>query len=234
MLDLEAEGVHRIRAVVKNKEGYSYVYKTAYDARIAPDSQKDTLAPIISAIGMNLNDTFGPAKDKLNIVTEGTSDYIFLNTMAKILGIDTEKYAIIPAVGASNCVHICSILQGWGCRYIALFDYDDAGVQSGGEYMRTEMMFEYKCQYCYLSEVSQEDVDNKTYKKSKYMIEDVVTREEINNFCDKTGTSKTIGKPLMAKLMSNAIELGTYEIGAVCRENFRALFERIFSYFDEV
>ena len=83
MLDLEAEGVHRIRAVVKNKEGYSYVYKTAYDARIAPDSQKDTLAPIISAIGMNLNDTFGPAKDKLNIVTEGTSDYIFLNTMAK-------------------------------------------------------------------------------------------------------------------------------------------------------
>ena len=234
MLDLEAEGVHRIRAVVKNKEGYSYVYKTAYDARIAPDSQKDTLAPIISAIGMNLNDTFGPAKDKLNIVTEGTSDYIFLNTMAKILEIDTEKYAIIPAVGASNCVHICSILQGWGCRYIALFDYDDAGVQSGGEYMRTEMMFEYKCQYCYLADVSQEDVDNKTYKKSKYMIEDVVTREEINNFCDKTGTSKTIGKPLMAKLISNAIELGTYEIGEGCRENFMALFERIFSYFDEV
>ena len=233
MLDLEAEGVHRIRAVVKNKEGYSYVYKTAYDARIAPDSQKDTLAPIISAIGMNLNDTFGPAKDKLNIVTEGTSDYIFLNTMAKVLGIGTEKYAIIPAVGASNCIHICSILQGWGCKYIALFDYDDAGVQSGGEYMRNEMMFEYKCQYCYLSDVSQEDVDNKTYKKSKYMIEDVVTRAEINNFCDKTGISKTIGKPLMAKLMSNAIELGTYEIGEGCRENFKALFERIFSYFNE-
>ena len=65
------------------------------------------------------------------------------------------------------------------------------------------------------------------------MIEDVVTREEINDFCDKTGTSKTIGKPLMAKLMSNAIELGTYEIGEVCRENFKALFERIFSYFNE-
>ena len=85
MLDLEENGVHRIRAVVKNKEGYSYVYKSVYDARIAPDSQKDTLAPIIKAIGMNLNDTFGPAKDKLNIVTEGMSDYIFLNTMAKLL-----------------------------------------------------------------------------------------------------------------------------------------------------
>ena len=88
---------------------------------------------------MNLNDTFGPAKDKLNIVTEGTSDYIFLNTMAKVLGIDTEKYAIIPAVGASNCVHICSILQGWGCKYIAVFDYDKAGVETGGEYMKQNM-----------------------------------------------------------------------------------------------
>ena len=32
----------------------------------------------------------------------------------------------------------------------------------------------------YGADVSQEDVDNKTYKKSKYMIEDVVTRAEIN------------------------------------------------------
>ena len=68
MLDLEADGVHRIRAVTKNAEGFTCVYKTAYDSRIAPDSQQDTLAPIISAIGMNLSDTFGPAKDKINIV----------------------------------------------------------------------------------------------------------------------------------------------------------------------
>lgn len=234
MLDLEDNGVHRIRAVVKNKEGYSYVYKSVYDARIAPDSQKDTLAPIINAIGMNLNDTFGPAKDKLNIVTEGMSDYIFLNMMAKLLEIDTKRYAILPAVGASNCVRICSILHGWGCKYIALFDYDEAGVQSGGEYMRKDMMLGYKRQYCYLLDVTQGDVDKKTYKKSKYMIEDVVTREEIDNYCDKTGISKTIGKPLMAKLMSNSIETGTYEIGVTCKTNFKMLFERIFSYFDEV
>ena len=54
MLDLETDGVHRIRAVVKNSEGFTYIYKTAYHSRIAPDSQQDTLAPIISAIGMNL------------------------------------------------------------------------------------------------------------------------------------------------------------------------------------
>lgn len=233
MLDLQTDGVHRIRAVVKNAEGYTYIYKTAYDARISPDSQQDTLAPIINAIGMNLNDTFGPAKDKLNIVTEGMSDYIYLCTMAKVLGIDTERYAILPSVGASNCINICSILHGWGCRYIALFDYDTAGVKTGGEYLRKDMMFEYKAQYCYLADVSQEDVEKRTYKDSPYMIEDVVTREEINRYCAETNTSSTVGKTLMAKLMSNAIESGSYQVGKECKSNFEELFNRIFSYFDK-
>ena len=233
MLDLQTDGVHRIRAVVKNAEGYTYIYKTAYDARISPDSQQDTLAPIINAIGMNLNDTFGPAKDKLNIVTEGMSDYIYLCTMAKVLGIDTERYAILPSVGASNCINICSILHGWGCRYIALFDYDTAGVKTGGEYLRKDMMFEYKAQYCYLADVSQEDVEKRTYKDSPYMIEDIVTREEINRYCAETNTSSTVGKTLMAKLMSNAIESGSYQVGKECESNFEALFNRIFSYFDK-
>ncbi len=233
MLDLETDGVHRIRAVVKNAEGFTYIYKTAYDSRIAPDSQQDTLAPIISAIGMNLNDSFGPAKDKINIVTEGMSDYIYLCTMAKVLGIDTDKYTILPSVGASNCINICSILHGWGCRYIAVFDYDTAGVKTGGEYLKKDMMFEYKRQYCYLTDVSQEDVEQKTYKTSPYMIEDVVTREEIDRYCIETNTSSTIGKTLMAKLMSNAIESGCYKLGEDSKSNFEMLFNRIFSYFEE-
>lgn len=136
-------------------------------------------------------------------------------------------------VGASNCINICSILHGWGCRYIAVFDYDAAGVKTGGEYLRKDMMFEYKGQYCYLADVSQEDVDKKTYKDYPYMIEDVVTREEINRYCAETNTSSTIGKPLMAKLMSNAIESGSYQVGKECKSNFEALFNRIFSYFDK-
>ncbi len=231
MLDLESEGIHRIRAVVKDPSGYSRVYKTAYDSRIAPESQQDTLAPIISAIGMNLNDTFGPAKEKINIVTEGMSDYIFLCTMAKVLNIDTEKYAIIPSVGASNCIHICSILHGWGCQYIALFDYDRAGVEDGGEFLRKNMFFEYKSQYCYMKDVTQEEVNQKTYKDASYMIEDVVTRDEIKRYCEMTETSNSIGKTLMAKLMSNDVESGEYILGEQCTTNFRELFNRIFSYF---
>ena len=229
MLDLQTDGVHRIRAVVKNTEGYSYIYKTAYDPRISPDSQKDTLAPIISAIGMNLNDTFGPAKDKLNIVTEGMSDYIYLCTMAKVLNIDTTQYVILPSIGASNCINICCILQGWGCRYLALFDYDKEGVEKGGEYLNKKMMLEYQKQYCYLADVSYEDVRRKTYKEFPYRIEDVVTRSEITRYFKETEKSNTTDKVLTAKLMSNDIESGAYAVGDECKSNFKDLFNRMIS-----
>lgn len=232
MLDVETEGVHRIRAVVKDEEGYSRIYKTAYDSRIAPDSQKDTLTPIINALGMNLNDTFGPAKDKINIVTEGMSDYIYICTMVKQLGISNDKYAIIPSVGASNCVNLCSILHGWGCRYIAVFDYDKAGVESGGEYLRKNMFFEHGKQYCYMKEVSQSEIDSKTYKSDadKYMVEDLVTKEELDRFCAFANIDINIGKSLVAKLLSNAVENGSYTLGKDCIENFKALFARISTY----
>ena len=229
MLDTNGDGIHRIRAVVKDVEGYTRVYKTAYDAQIAAESQQDTLAPIIAALGMNLNVTFGPSKDKINIVTEGMSDYIYLHTMSKLLALDTDKYTIIPSVGASNCVNICAILHGWGCKYVAIFDYDLAGVETGGEYLRKEFLFEMNKQYCYMRDVSQADIDGKTYKRNRFMVEDVVTSEEIERFCRETKTPANLSKPLMAKAMSNAIESGQFTCSDTCLANFKTLFDRIFA-----
>lgn len=226
MLNTKGDGIHRIRAVVKSKDGNTSIYKTAYDARISQVSQKDTLAPIINALGMNLYDTFGPAKDKVNIVTEGMSDYIYLRTMAKILDIDMGNHVIIPAFGASNCVNICSILHGWGCLYVALFDYDKAGVETGGEIMRAKMMLKYRIHFFYINDVSEEDIANKTYKQNPYMVEDLIIRNEIDKFCKEMGCSNA-DKTLTAKIMSNAILSGKFQIGEKSKDNFRELFDRI-------
>ena len=227
MIDLDIEGAHCIRAVTKNNDGYSYIYKTAYDPKIAPQNQRDTLTPIINALGMNLQVTFGPANGKINIVTEGMSDYIYICTMAKQLGIDTDTYAILPSVGASNCVNICSILHGWGCKYIALFDFDQEGVDAAEEHMRKKMSLEYGKQYCYVREISPEDLSNKVYKSHPFMIEDVVTHSEIDRFCAETNTSISLGKPLTAKLMCTAIENRTFILCEKAVENFRQLFSRL-------
>ena len=225
MLNIEREGLHRIRAITKSADGYTRIYKTAYDPRIAPNSQQDTLTPVVSALGMNLKDTFGPAKDKLNIITEGMSDYIYLTTMAKVLDIEADRFVIIPSVGATNSIKISSILHGWGCPYIVLFDYDTEGAEAG-EHLRKEMLFELGKQYLFVCDVVQEDIDNKTYKTT-CMIEDVVTRDEIDKFCKEANLSPSIDKTLKAKLMCNAIEEGSYIIGETAKENFKALFARI-------
>lgn len=230
MLDTVSDGIQRIRAVVKDNQGYTRIYKTAYDNRISPDSVYDTMAPIISALGMNMNDTFGPAKDKINIVTEGTSDYIYMCMMAKLLGVDAEKYAIIPSQGASNCVNICAILHGWGCRYIAVFDYDKAGVETGAKVMHDQLIYDLNRDYCFMNEVTQGEIDSKTYKTSRFMVEDVITREEIQRFCEAMNISPALNKALIAKKMSNAVDSGEFKLSDTAMSNFQTLFDRIFSY----
>lgn len=226
MIDLGEDGIHKIRAVVKNSEGFSKIYKTAYDYRITPEYQQDTLAPIVNAMGMSLNTTFGPAYGKLNIVTEGMSDYIYLKMMAKELDVDLNRIVFIPSVGAENCINICNILKGWGCEFKALFDYDSEGVRAG-EKMRDKLDYKLSVQYCYLQDVSQSDIDGRTFMTKMCMIEDLVTADEINRFCSECNIDKNIGKTLIAKLMSDAVAKGSYQLGTECQNNFRELFSRI-------
>lgn len=226
MLDLEDEGIHRIRAVVKSNEGFTKIYKTAYDYRIALKYQQDILAPVVSAIGMSLNTTFGPAYGKLNIVTEGMSDYIYLKMMAQKLRVGLDRYVFIPSVGAENCINICNILEGWGCEFKALFDYDNEGVRAG-EKMRNKLGCELGVHYCYLQDVSQSDINSRTFMTEKCIIEDLVTAGEINRFCSECNIDKNIGKTLIAKLMSDAVANGSYQLGTECQDKFRELFSRI-------
>jgi predicted ATP-dependent endonuclease of OLD family len=229
MLDTENDGIHRIRAVIKNECEDTVIYKTAYDVRIAPESQSDTLTPIVRALGMSLLTTFGPAKGKLNIVTEGMSDYIYMCLMAKVLNVDLSKCNFIPAQGATNSVNIVKILHGWGCKYIALFDFDKEGVEEGGEQIRNFFNSNIGDNFLYIIDVTQDDVDRQVYKdktKSK-VIEDLITKNEIDNFCALHNVALPLGKPLIAKLLSNAVENGTYNLGDECINNFKELFKRL-------
>ena len=224
---LNTEKLHKIRAVVKNDE-LSLVYKTAYDTKISTSSQNDTLAPIIQALGMNLNDTFGPSKDKLNIVCEGVSDYLFLMTFAKNLNVDKDKYNFIPTLGVTNCINICMILHGWGCKYIALFDYDKEGVESGGEIMKKTFDATLGNDFYYVIDIIQNDIDNRTYNDKKYKktIEDIVGGDELDNYCQTMGYGK-FGKALIAKLFNKDVENGNYSLNQKSIENFKELFIRM-------
>ena len=93
--------------------------------------------------------------------------------------------------------------------------------------MRTKMMLRYKTDFCYINNVSEEDISKKTYKQNPYTVEDLMVQSEINRFCEENRCSK-IDKTLKAKIMCDAILSGGFQIGEKSKNNFRELFSRIF------
>lgn len=90
-------------------------------------------------------------------------------------------------------------------------------------------MLPYKKQYCYLLDVSKDDIEKRQYKSSRFMIEDLMIRSEIERFCSENNCGNC-DKTLTAKLMANAIESGTFILSEESKKNFKELFDRVFSY----
>ena len=96
--------------------------------------------------------------------------------------------------------------------------------------MHKNLFYKLGERYLYLADVTQDDIDAKTYNSpgKKCVIEDLVTKEEIDRFCSATNTSPELSKPLIAKVIAEAVTQGSYELGDECKKNFALLFDRIF------
>lgn len=116
---ISAEKLDRVRLVIKNKKNGTKIKK------ITAKADKETLTPILTAIGEDLS--AGIRIDKKNsIITEGYSDYLWLMAFKKILNIQDE-FNIVPAVGADSAVYVGAILFGWGLDPIFILDNDKKG-----------------------------------------------------------------------------------------------------------
>lgn len=168
-----------------------------------------------------------PSAEKLNIIVEGSSDYIFLKSLAKKIKIDLSEFNIIPARGVNNIVNISSILTGWGCPNIAIFDYDNEGVVCGAFEMDKISTDDNK-KYLFLREISDEEINHKTYNTSRYMIEDFVGQDFISKFVEgNSNLDDKTSKTLVAKLICNDIDEGIIDISEETQTNTIDLFNRI-------
>jgi len=161
---------HNIRAVEKNKDGYSLIYNKISEFPRKSKNKCETITPLINAIGYNMSLAIGPSYNKKNIIVEGITDYFYLNSY--ILQTDLENYNIIASVGANNIPCISSILYGWGCDFIILLDHDSKG-RSVYESIRDT-------QQPYLDKVIFADACD--YNKStKFEIEDIFDNNDKKN-----------------------------------------------------
>lgn len=64
----------------------------------------------------------------------------------------------IPSTGAENIKHLCSILLGWGFRFVALFDYDNEGKKCCRE-LEKELLLRYMSGFMMLKNIPAAEYD---------------------------------------------------------------------------
>lgn len=116
---IEADKLERVRLVQKNSTKGTFV-----ENKIHKVSDKETLTPILTAIGLELNRGIIGVERLNNVVVEGISDYYYLNAFKNILNRNSLNF--IHGGSSGNMPKIGTILQGWGCKVVYLFDNDKA------------------------------------------------------------------------------------------------------------
>lgn len=120
---LEADKLNRIRLVHRTKKT-----GTRIENKVHALADKETLTPILTAIGLELNSGVASLDKVNNVVVEGPSDLFYLNAFKKLL--KKESVNFIFGGGSGNMPFVGTILHGWGGRVVYLYD-NDQGKKDG-------------------------------------------------------------------------------------------------------
>jgi len=102
------------------KMGYNI--GTVIESKIHKVADKETLTPILTAIGLELTSGITNLDKINNVVVEGQSDWYYLQAFKRLL--QSSDINFIFGGGAGNMPFVGTILSGWGCRVLYLYDND--------------------------------------------------------------------------------------------------------------
>lgn len=223
----------RIRLVIKNLE-HKVDSKTVtekgskvYELSGLQSADKDTLTPIITAIGLDISKQLTFAADN-NVVLEGISDYNILRGVIELLPKNKrskfDKLHLIPCKGADNIPAIVSFLIGWGLNFKVLLDHDNKG-ESIDKILEEKFLLESK---------------NKLFisPTKNYCIEDVFTKEDFNKFIMKKPVNYEAGKlnsevipdgqkAILSRDFLNATRENKVSLSKKTKENFDTILDEI-------
>ena len=178
---------------------------------------------------MDIRLTPGLSPQKLNVIVEGITDQIYLQAMIKKLNFDDSKFHIIPSTGAENIKHICSILLGWGFRFLALFDYDNEGKKCCKE-LEKELQLSYMLGFMMLKNITTAEYNalQKIDNDSSIVIESLLSEEDRSNYGIQTHAIDA-QKKINAVRFADAISKNG-QITKETEDSFRSILLSIESY----
>ena len=110
--------------------------------------------------------------EKVNIITEGISDYNYIKAFLMQKQYKKE-YNIIPSSGVDNIHNIISILIGWGYKYKILIDQDKEG-RKQYKVLINKLLVD-------LNDIKFVDGTNKENNHINFSIENLFSEEDKNN-----------------------------------------------------
>lgn len=131
---IDPKRLDRVKLVLKTKSKGTIV---STDLPSVTDSE--TLTPILTAIGTELTSGIQNVDKKNNVIIEGASDWFYFETFKKLLG--QKQLNFIYAKGAGNMGNVGTILRGWDCEVVFIFD-NDQGKKDGEKNLTKKWLFE--------------------------------------------------------------------------------------------
>jgi predicted ATPase len=119
---IDTHALRRVRLVTRTTEA-----GTVISNKVHKNADKETLTPIITAIGLDLSLGLDIAKDN-NLICEGITDYYYLSAFKTLLKYRFKNDVhFIPCAGADKCPLLAFLMVGWGLNYCILLDNDEKG-----------------------------------------------------------------------------------------------------------
>ena len=217
---LRYDEIDRIRLVNKYKS------KSWINQKVHIGADKETLTPLLTAIGLELN-TEIHAIDKLNnVVVEGPSDFYYLQSIKIIKGI--EEFNFIFGGGSTKMPFVGAILMGWGTSVLYLFD-DDSGRKQGEKTLINDWLVEEDDIKCIIDQKgSVEDIWSKSFFKEHILLDNSIMYEESNSTYVK---KHSMDKVLLSKLFLTKVRNNKIILDDETKRNIDGLINKISVYF---
>lgn len=217
---IDNRDILNVRAIQKDENGNTRIFRNAYDSRLSKASKMETLSPVAEALGVNLQFNLGPSMEA-NIVTEGISDYMYVKAMMDHFEIPNPPY-IIPSAGVTNINRIVSILIGWGYDFTVLLDYDKEGCN---EYRKLSKYLgdAVSDKVVFVTGVS--EVDQEEEITSPKTIESLISEEDQKKLSIRYDEPDS--KTLAAREFHDRLKRGELDLGEETMANFRRLFSAL-------
>lgn len=221
---IEIQKLNRIRLVSRTEEK-----GTVISNKIHKDADKETLTPIITAIGLDLSLGIDIAKEN-NIILEGMSDYYYLCALKEYLDFEFKKEVhFIPMQGADKSKLLIPLMIGWGLNYCTVLDNDKKGRKVDSELKK---YFGYNgVKTIFVSDKKNEEIED-LFEKNDFI--ECVLCEKSKDLSIELPNSKLLkqkdkkyDKVLLSKLFYENTKNGQFSFSVQTIDNFKDLLSNI-------